>query len=83
MMAADILPTVTRVDVELARQFLPEPHALALRLREAGADDRMIAVALEIDPEGVEGLVRIARQKLEAIATVDVPPGGQLERGPC
>lgn len=68
------------MDRDVARQFLPEPHALALRLREAGADDRLIAVALEIEPEGVAGLLRIAEQKLAAIEGVE-PPERAIPRG--
>jgi hypothetical protein len=61
------------VDRDAARQFLPEPHALALRLHEAGADDHLIAVALEIEPEGVPGLLRIAEEKLAALEHAEPP----------
>jgi hypothetical protein len=39
---------------------LPLAHAVAVRLREAGADDELIATALDIEPEGVEPLMAIA-----------------------
>jgi hypothetical protein len=46
---------------------LPEAHALALRLRDAGADDELIAVCLQIEPEGVGPLLRIAAAKLQRL----------------
>jgi hypothetical protein len=42
---------------------LPLAHAVAVRLREAGADDELIATALDIEPEGVEPLLAIAAAK--------------------
>jgi hypothetical protein len=68
------------VDRDVARQFLPEPPVLALRLDEAGADQRLIAVALEIEPEGVPGLLRIAREKLAALERVEPPDHAHLGR---
>jgi len=46
---------------------LPLGHAVAVRLREAGADDEMIAAALDIEPEGVEPLLAIAGAKLRRL----------------
>lgn len=52
---------------ELIRQ-LPLALAVALRLREAGADDGLIAAALAIEPEGVAPLLDLARAKLDRLA---------------
>ncbi|MFL6205190.1 MAG: hypothetical protein ACJ739_07535 [Acidimicrobiales bacterium] len=43
---------------------LPEAYGAALRLREAGCTDEMIADRLEIEPEAVAPLLRIAAAKL-------------------
>jgi hypothetical protein len=60
------------VNRERAIAELPLAHAVALRLRDAAADERTIARALGIEPEGVAGLLRIADAKLSA----------ELARGP-
>jgi hypothetical protein len=46
---------------------LPLPYAVALRLREAAADPQTIARALDIEPEGVSGVLRIGEAKLAAL----------------
>ena len=43
---------------------LPEAYATALRLRDAGCSDEMIADRLAIEPEAVAPLLRIAAAKL-------------------
>lgn len=43
---------------------LPEAYATALRLRDAGCTDEMIADRLDIEPEAVGPLLRIATAKL-------------------
>jgi DNA-directed RNA polymerase specialized sigma24 family protein len=43
---------------------LPEAYAAALRLRDAGCSDAMIADRLDIEPEAVAPLLRIAIAKL-------------------
>ena len=43
---------------------LPEAYATALRLRDAGCSDQMIADRLDIEPEAVAPLLRIALAKL-------------------
>ncbi len=50
---------------------LPEAYATALRLREAGCSDEMIADRLDIEPEAVAALLRIARAKLARQARAD------------
>lgn len=52
------------MDRKQAIAELPFAHAVALRLRDAAADDDTIAKALGIEPEGVPGLLRIADAKL-------------------
>ena len=43
---------------------LPLPYAIALRLREAGADRALIAHALGIEDEAVPTLLDVAQRKL-------------------
>jgi len=43
---------------------LPEAYATALRLRDAGCSDEMIADRLDIEPAAVAPLLRIAIAKL-------------------
>ena len=43
---------------------LPDAYATALRLRDAGCSDEMIADRLGIEPEAVAPLLRIAVAKL-------------------
>lgn len=46
---------------------LPTAHAVALRLREAGAGEATIAAALGIPLEGVRALLEVAEAKLASI----------------
>ena len=48
---------------------LPTAHAVALRLREAGAGEATIGVALGIPMEGVRALLEVADAKLASIRT--------------
>ena len=50
---------------EAALRRLPLAHSLALRLRDAGADDEVICSYLHIEPEGLATLLLIAERKLE------------------
>ena len=43
---------------------LPEAYATALRLRDAGCSDEVIADRLDIEPEALAPLLRIALAKL-------------------
>jgi hypothetical protein len=56
-------------------RHLPLALAVALRLREAGADDGLIAAALAIEPDGVAPLLELARAKLDRLARDG--PGGE------
>ncbi|HEX2284549.1 MAG TPA: hypothetical protein VHI10_06935 [Mycobacterium sp.] len=48
---------------------LPLPYSTALRLREAGIPDELIAECVGVEPEAMETLLRIAQAKL-ATATL-------------
>jgi hypothetical protein len=52
------------VDRASAIEQLPAMHAVAIRLRDEGADDHVIAVALAIDDDQVATLLEIAEAKL-------------------
>jgi len=56
-----------RIDAyEAALRRLPEAHSLALRLKTAGVADRVVCDYLRIEPEGLDTLVELAKQKLAA-----------------
>jgi hypothetical protein len=44
---------------------LPRPYALALRLRDAGVDDALIAESVGVEPEALPTLLKIATAKLD------------------
>jgi hypothetical protein len=48
---------------------LPRAHALALRLRNAGVSEEVIAECLEIDPASVRPLLALAEEKLNSIVS--------------
>jgi hypothetical protein len=52
------------VDRATAIEELPPLHAVAVRLRDEGADNHVIAVALAIDDDQVPTLLEIADAKL-------------------
>lgn len=52
------------MDDEALISELPPMMAVALRLRSAGYDDDVIAVATAVPPQGVEALVELAEAKL-------------------
>jgi DNA-directed RNA polymerase specialized sigma24 family protein len=60
-------PTVIEVDRAAALDELPESHAVALRLRDAGHDSTAIATALGIEIASVEPLLWLAEAKLERL----------------
>jgi hypothetical protein len=53
---------------------LPLMLGIALRLKDAGADDSCIAAALDIEPAGVWPLLEVAEAKLRHLAAA-IPPG--------
>jgi hypothetical protein len=48
---------------------LPRPYALALRLREAGVDDALIAECVGVEPEALPTLLEIAAAKLDNLTS--------------
>ncbi|HEX2284586.1 MAG TPA: hypothetical protein VHI10_07125 [Mycobacterium sp.] len=54
-------------------QRLPLPYATALRLREAGIADEVIAECVGVDPDALPTFMRVAEAKLAA-ATEPPPP---------
>ena len=55
------------VDRQQALELLPEAHALALRLADDGADTAIIADQLDVEPEAVPLLLRVAAEKLASL----------------
>ena len=51
---------------EAALRRLPEAHSLALRLKSADVADEVVCSYLHIEPEGLDVLLRVAQQKLNA-----------------
>ena len=58
---------------EAALARLPEAYAAALRLRARGLSDSEIAQTLELEPEGVPTLLRLAEAKLAAVGSTCRP----------
>lgn len=52
------------VDRSQAMSLLPEAYRRALLMRDRGLPHEAIAEALEIEPEGVSALIRLAEAKL-------------------
>jgi DNA-directed RNA polymerase specialized sigma24 family protein len=55
------------MDRETALATLTPAYAEALRLRDQGADDRVIATRLQLPVEAVGNLLALARAKLETL----------------
>jgi hypothetical protein len=51
---------------EAALRRLPEAHSLALRLKSADVADEVVCGYLHIEPEGLDTLLRVAEEKLDA-----------------
>jgi hypothetical protein len=65
------------VDHEEALSQLPRAHALALRLAELGAGNGLIAECLDIEPEAVDPILLIARDKLAHVERASAPRQGE------
>jgi hypothetical protein len=63
------------VDRTSAVGQLPALHAVAIRLRDEGLDDHVIAVALGLDDDQVPVLLRIADSKLDHLIALPTTPG--------
>ena len=57
---------------------LPALHAVALRLRDAGADRRTIAVAVGLEEDQIATFLAIADQKLARLEGAPSPPRPDL-----
>jgi len=62
---------------------LPDLHAVAIRLRDEGLGDHVIAVALEIEEAEVPILLHIADSKLTNLMAVDAVPYTEQSRRPA
>lgn len=59
----------SRRAASLAR--LPLPYATALRMRDAGIDDAVIAQCIDVDPDALPTLMEVAEAKLAAAEEED------------
>lgn len=66
-----LTPTFEGMDRSSAIWQLPDLHAVAIRLRDDGFDDHVIAVALGIDDHQVDTLLHIANSKLTNLMALD------------
>ena len=55
-----------RQDRDAALDRLPLPYSMALRMRDAGIEDRVIAACVGVEPEALQALLTIAYAKLVA-----------------
>jgi DNA-directed RNA polymerase specialized sigma24 family protein len=66
------------MDEESVLARLPEAYAAALRLRGQGLDEEAIAAQLELEPQAVGPLLRLAKAKLVALhQSLDEPTRGE------
>jgi DNA-directed RNA polymerase specialized sigma24 family protein len=65
------------MDRDAAYEQLPEAYAVALRLREAGLDDRAVALTLGLPPEAMASLLELADAKLKSLLDQEEPTGGE------
>lgn len=61
------VPTIAGMDRTDAISELPTSYAVAIRLRDEGADDGTIAAALAIDPGDVPSVLELAEAKLAVL----------------
>lgn len=66
--AAEMIDVVSDIP-GAALERLPRAYSLALRLRDAGVPAELIADCLDIAPEGIDSLLRLAEAKLAAVQT--------------
>ncbi len=58
------------MDRNEALAHLPEPYAIALRLRDAGVSLPQLARGFAMEPQSVRSLLKIAEAKLAELSTV-------------
>ncbi|MFT4127912.1 MAG: hypothetical protein QM662_17005 [Gordonia sp. (in: high G+C Gram-positive bacteria)] len=61
----------TRSGRDSALDRLPLPYGMALRLRDAGVGDDVIATSLGVEPDELPMLMHIARAKLASLGYAD------------
>ena len=61
----------TQENRRAALDRLPLPYSEALRLRDAGVAEAVIAEILGIEPEAISTLMRVAEAKLAAARSLD------------
>jgi DNA-directed RNA polymerase specialized sigma24 family protein len=64
------------MDRSAAIDRLPETYATALRLQDEGHDDRAIAARLDLAPDAIGPLLRVAAAKLRTLLAADEEGGG-------
>ena len=68
------LPTFPRVNDERALRHLPSAYATALRLRQAGAEDALIARALDLEVTALPAFMDLAEAKLHRLQRQSAAP---------
>jgi hypothetical protein len=63
-----------------ALSLLAPTHARIVRLADEGLDTGQLADRLSLEPSAVEPLMRVARQKLAALETLDDRSEGEQSR---
>lgn len=58
---------------QAALERLPIPYSTALRLRDAGVSDQLIAKRVGVEPEAVGPMLKVAEAKLAAAEERDAP----------
>ncbi len=64
--------TLSQVDRSAALRELQAFHAVAIRLRDGGYVDHVIALALDLDDDQVPILLQLADNKLANLMSLDV-----------
>jgi DNA-directed RNA polymerase specialized sigma24 family protein len=59
-----------------ALERLPLPYSTALRLRDEGLSDKVIAKCVGIEPEAVGTMLQLGEAKLAALGYLDDPDHG-------
>jgi DNA-directed RNA polymerase specialized sigma24 family protein len=59
------------IETDAALRALPAAYAVALRLYRAGADERLIARALDVELDAVPALLELATAKLDRLLRGD------------
>ena len=62
---------------EEALRLLPRMYSLALRLREAGVPEPVIAECVGVEPEAVGTMLAVGEAKLAAVRREQQPPSGR------